>query len=399
MGQRIRQRRMRILIAEDDPAMRAALDALVASDEGLELVASVGDAEAAVAAAVEHRPDVCVLDVAMPGGGGVHATRRIRASLDGTRVVALSGMEDRETVVEMLRAGAAGYVVKGTATEEILDAIHRTARGEATLSRAVTSSVVGELSDQWARDERARRERDGIASRIRRSIEEGLLEMVLQPICELGRRRAVGYEALSRFHLEPQQPPNVWFAEAAEVGLLAELEMAAVESALALLPSLAPTTFLTVNVSPATAATTELLEAVSRTRAAGRVVIEITEHAPIDDYEQMGQALARLRRQGVRVAIDDAGAGFASLRHIVRLAPELIKIDGALTRDITASRTQRALTSALIAYARETGTEIVAEGLETDAQIAELRKLGVGWGQGYRLGRPAPPAVQAERHG
>jgi EAL domain-containing protein (putative c-di-GMP-specific phosphodiesterase class I) len=91
------------------------------------------------------------------------------------------------------------------------------------------------------------------------------------------------------------------------------------------------------------------------------------------------------------VAIDDAGAGFASLRHILRLRPDVIKIDGALTRHVDVDQGQRALASALIAFARETGTRIVAEGLETDAQVRVLQGLGVELGQGFRLGRPAAP--------
>src|SRR3954469_14651713 len=139
---------LRVVLAEDDPDMRALLGAIIAGDEALELVAATPDAEAAIEAARAHQPDVCVLDVAMPRGGGPHAARGIRAACPATRLVVLSGRDDRRagretpgggglwgrdaraTVVEMLRAGAAGYVVKGASPAEIVDTVRRTARGE-----------------------------------------------------------------------------------------------------------------------------------------------------------------------------------------------------------------------------------------------------------------------------
>ena len=380
----------RVLIAEDDPAMRTALASLIGSDPRLQLVGSAPDAEAAIVAARQLRPDVCVVDVSMPGGGGRHATREIRAAVPEARVLALSGREDRSTVVDMLRAGAAGYVVKGTDADELLDAIHRTARGRATLSRTVTEGVVGELAEHLARDEDTRRERAGVAERIQRTIDHRLLVMALQPICELGSREPIGFEALARFALAPARTPDVWFAEAAEVGLQLDLEIAAVEAALETLPALAPTMFLSVNVSPETIVCPRFLRTILGTGLGEQIVVEVTEHAPIADYDAVNAAMDRLRAHGVRLAVDDAGAGFASLQHIVRLAPDLIKIDGELTRNVDSDRSRRALTSALIAFAHETGATIVAEGLETNDQIETLRELGVRIGQGFQLGRPTP---------
>jgi EAL domain-containing protein (putative c-di-GMP-specific phosphodiesterase class I)/CheY-like chemotaxis protein len=390
-------RPLRVLIAEDDEGMRAALEALLAGDEDVELVASVGDAQAAIDAAERCEPDVCVLDVSMPAGGGPRAARGIRAVRPGCRLVALSGREDRETVVEMLRAGVAGYVVKGAVPAEILSAVRAAARGESPLSPAVTGGVVDELSSHLARDERREERLRTIAERVEATLARGLLAMVFQPICDLASHEAIGFEALARFELEPVRTPDVWFAEAAEVGLLVELELTAVRAALGALPALADEAFLAVNVSPSTLCGPELLDVIRDTRDAERIVLEATEHAPIDDYELATRALEALRAHGVRLAVDDAGAGFASLRHIVRLSPEFIKIDGTLTRRVDADRSQRALTKALIAFAGETDATIVAEGLETDDQVTALRELGVTLGQGYRLGRPGPLRHARER--
>ena len=392
---------LRVLVAEDDPGMRRALSALVDADPAMSVVAAVAGADEAIAAAGEHDPDVCVVDVAMPGGGGPRATRELRRRRPDARVLALSGREDRATVVDMLRAGAAGYVVKGTGPEDLLEAIRRTARGEVTLSAAVTQGVVGELTDRLTHDEREEQRRRAAAGRIRRTIDGGLLEMRFQPICDLRTHAAVGFESLARFEITPPERPDRWFTEAAEVGLSLELELTAVRAALGALPRLPPGAYLTVNVSPGAVVAPAFLSALLGTGLGHRVVVEVTEHAPIDDYDAVTAALGRLRAHGVRLAVDDAGAGFASLRHILRLAPDVIKIDGALIREIHRDRSQRALTSALISFARETGATIVAEGIETDVQLATLRELGVSYGQGYRLGRPAPlvelPSAEALR--
>jgi len=386
----VSDRAIRVLIAEDDDGMRAALEALVGSDATLELVASACDARTAIVAAERTAPDVCVIDVTMPGGGGVHATREIRAALPDARVVVLSGREDRETVLAMLRAGATGYVVKGSEPEEVLEAIRRTSRGESTLSRAVTDGVVGALTATFARDEDAERRRERLVERLRAAIDGDLLAMAYQPIVDLRTRRTVGFEALARFQADPPRPTDEWFREAGEVGLLLELELAAVRRGLRALDRLADGTYLTVNASPSTLLAPRFLSTLFSTGAGERLVVEVTEHAPIQDYDAVGAALGRLRAHGVRLAVDDAGAGFASLRHIVRLAPDIIKIDGALTREVDRDRSQRAVTSALISFARETGATIVAEGLETEDQIRCLTGLGVRLGQGFRLGRPAP---------
>ena len=117
-------------------------------------------------------------------------------------------------------------------------------------------------------------------------------------------------------------------------------------------------------------------------------MVEITEQAPIDSYEEFAAALAPLRRRGLRLAIDDLGAGFASLMHLLRLEPDLIKLDRALIADIERHRMTRALAVALTSFALETGMLIVAEGIETELQRALLTALGVSLGQGYLLGRP-----------
>jgi signal transduction histidine kinase len=150
-----------VLIAEDEPAVREALADLIRTDQRLVLIGAAGDADQAIDLAREHHPDVALLDVKMPSGGGPRASREIRVLSPETRVVALSAYEDRATVLEMLRAGAAGYLVKGTSAGEIVEAISRSVRGQASLSTEVTAEVLHELVDLLNRTERmARRLQD-----------------------------------------------------------------------------------------------------------------------------------------------------------------------------------------------------------------------------------------------
>ena len=252
----------------------------------------------------------------------------------------------------------------------------------------MTGDVIQELTEQtrtgWLSEERARSREE----RVRRAVEEGVLRMVFQPICTLAGE-TVGAEALSRFDCEPRQGPERWFAEAAEAGLELELELAAVRAALAALPSLPGSLYLAVNVSPSTLASTALRPLLEQTDGA-RVVVEVTEHARIDDYESLRESLAALRAIGTRIAIDDAGAGFASLRHILRLAPEFIKLDRTLINGIEANSSLQALAAGLTSFAQRIDATIIAEGIERAPEVEMLAELGVRYGQGYFFARPAP---------
>lgn len=249
--------------------------------------------------------------------------------------------------------------------------------------------VVQELSEQLRREELALEERRARRERLHRAVAGEGLSLVFQPIFDLRARRPVGMEALARFSLEPIRSPAAWFSEAAEEGLGVELELAAIRLALSHLDRIPAEAYLSLNLSHATLRSERAAELLSAADGP-RLVVEITEHEPVDDYERLAEALAGLRRLGVRIAIDDAGAGFASLRHTLRLEPDLIKLDISLTRDIDADRRRRALASALTSFAEEMGMAIVAEGIETQAELDALLRLGVGFGQGFFLAKPAP---------
>jgi EAL domain-containing protein (putative c-di-GMP-specific phosphodiesterase class I) len=381
---------VRVIVADDDPDIQRLLADMI-TDHGLALVGSAGCAEDAIELAVRERPDVALIDVRMPGDGLVAAVG-IRRRAPATRVVALSSEDNRSTVVAMLEAGAVGYLLKDAPTTTIIESILRASSGEGSLAGGVMAGVVEELIERRADQRRTEAHRRETIAQIQRAVDEpeGLV-IHLQPICSLGQGTVVGFEALSRFGVSPMQPPDAWFADAEQVDLRIDLELLAVERALALLPKLPPGTSLAVNASPTTATSDGFSRLIERCEAPTRVVVEITEAAPIDDYERFGASMRRVRKRGVRLAIDDAGAGFASLRHILNLVPDLIKLDGTLTAGIEGDRARQALAAALISFAGHLGASIVAEGIESRGQLAALRTLGVEQGQGYYICRPQPP--------
>jgi len=332
--------------------------------------------------------------VRMPGGGGTRVAREMARVSPRTRIVALSAHDDRASVSEMIRAGALSYVVKGAPVEEIVEAVERASRGLASLSGDAAAGVRRDLEEQLGRRERREEEGRRRLERIRAALEPGAIVPVFQPIVDLVSTRVVGYEALSRFQLEPRRGPDVWFAEASEVGLHEELEYAAIRLATDRFDDLPAGAYLSLNLSPSSCLS-ERLEHVLLGLPAERVVIEVTENAPVPDYEALRAGLQPLKAIGGRLAIDDAWAGFASLRHIVRLAPDIIKLDVALTRDVDTDRARRAMAAALVSFATEMGIVIVAEGIETQAEFDTLRALGVRYGQGFFLGRPGELPVAA----
>lgn len=223
--------------------------------------------------------------------------------------------------------------------------------------------------------------------RIQQVLDQDELSIVVQPIIRIADHRLLGFECLSRFVGPEDWTPDIWFKMAASVGLGVELEMRAIQKGLVLLDQFPRDLYLTFNVSPDTVTSGALAQAIA-IKHAKRVVVEITEHASVDDYGALCSALNDLRVNGIRLAVDDAGAGYASLRHILALQPDIIKLDISLTHNIQDDLARNALAAALVHFGRETNSQILAEGVETADELEALRKLGVGTAQGYFLGRP-----------
>jgi EAL domain-containing protein (putative c-di-GMP-specific phosphodiesterase class I) len=382
--------RIRVLIADDEESVLDVLNALMAAESDLEVAGSARDAETAIQIATREQPDVAILDVRMPGGGGPRAAREILRRSPASKIIALSAHEEVDSVLEMLRAGALGYVVKGDSTDEIVRAIHRSLEQQGTFSSQVTGDMAHALAEQLHMvSQGAQQRRQVLEDRIARVLDgDGdELFMAYQPIFDLQDGGVVGLEALARFTSPPDRLTDTWLAEAQAVGRLLELEMACLRAALRDLERLPEEAYLSLNVSPATAVAPVLHEVLDGLPAE-RLVLEMTEHARVDDYPALKAALGGFRKRGIRLAIDDAGAGFASLRHIVLLHPDFIKLDLTLTRDVHVDETRRALVVALVAFGSQIGASLVAEGVETAEQLATLRQAGVQFGQGFHLALP-----------
>lgn len=235
----------------------------------------------------------------------------------------------------------------------------------------------------------AEREVEAMRRRIGAILEGQQIETALQPVVQLATGRVLGVEALSRFGAAG--PPDVVFDEAHRAGLGERLETMAVSHAWHALGILDPAQYLAVNLTPqvamALADVTVVEEHVDVPWA--QVVVEITEHAAVDCYARLRRSLAPARALGLRLAIDDAGAGYASLHHVVELRPDIIKIDRSLVDNMATDSSRRSVVNAFVALAADLGATTVAEGVERPADLRVAFELGVGAAQGYLLGRPS----------
>ena len=213
------------------------------------------------------------------------------------------------------------------------------------------------------------------------------LTHLFQPVFDLTSGECFAVEALARFSGHPRRTPDAWFAEAHAMGVGVELEVVSVKKALAAMSRLPAGIAMCVNAGPEAMGCDEVRQLVAACDSR-RVVMELTEQVKVDDYPQLSHALKQLRLMGLRLAIDDTGAGFASLAHILKLAPDLIKLDRELTCGIDHDPVRSALGAALVSFASRTGAEIIAEGIETASELEVLRGLGIRYGQGFLLCRP-----------
>lgn len=255
----------------------------------------------------------------------------------------------------------------------------------ADMHRKYLSVVAEVVAGQLERSEQERAVAVEAARLIEALLEQRAFHAVFQPIVELQTGRVVGVEALTRFTMDAEIGPDGWFGRASAAGAAVELELAALDLALARIDSVPHDAYLSVNLSPAavTSAVPALLKAAER-----RLVLEVTEHEQIPDYDAFIAVVEELRAAGVRLAVDDAGAGYASLRHVLRLRPDVVKLDNSLTRGIENDVALQVLARSLVEFATELGANVVAEGIESAAQLEVLTSLGVRYGQGYYLGRP-----------
>jgi EAL domain-containing protein (putative c-di-GMP-specific phosphodiesterase class I) len=340
-------------------------------------------------------PDLVLLDLHMPHIDGIEFLRRMHARQRGhgfVPVLVLTADSAADALKNVLRAGANDFLSKPIDLDELLLRVQNLLSIRLCYQELVchNAALARELRTRVHVDDRRAADRTRVIRATRDVIERGGPSMVFQPFVDLTTGLPLGVEALARFGTEPRRGPDQWFNDAAAVGLGAELELSALEAALSQRVQLHPSWVLAVNVSPSTLFTPQFSELVRDIDVRG-ISFEITEHQPIDDYQALRLITDDLHQRGAHITVDDAGAGYASLRHILKLHPDVIKLDISLTRGIDGDPVKYALASSLLRFAEQVSAEIIAEGIETERELDVLRELGIHAGQGFYLGGPARP--------
>ena len=262
------------------------------------------------------------------------------------------------------------------------------------------AKVLHDLQQRALTAEEALQERRALRTAVDVVLSGAGRHPVLQPIIDLTTGRVFAAEGLTRFTAaSPAQPgasavrsPAQWFDDASRLELREDLDLATAEAVLDLLHTVPEDVAVTINLAPATLVSERVVDLLAG-RELHRIVVEITEHARVDDYGALAAALRPYRDRGLRLAVDDAGAGYASLCHVLSVDPDLVKIDMALTRGADTDIARRTLLSALAAFADGVGCRLIAEGVETDAELATIADCGISLVQGYLL---APPSAEPE---
>lgn len=299
-----------------------------------------------------------------------------RRSEPGYRRLAANGLRQLAFVPIEREDGVAALLVAGTANPDLDlgDRLHTLGEFAAHASALIGPAL------------RARSERELLRDRIKDTIDRRAFSAVFQPIVDLETRVVLGYEALTRF--DDGTPPDRMFADATACGMSVALETATLQAAMTASAPLPANRFIDLNVSPELVLAEEPLR--THLRDWGfNVVLEITEHVAITDYPALRAAFASLG-DNVQVAVDDAGAGYASLRHITELRPQFVKLDRGLIVGIDSDLIRQALITGMVHFTDGVGSLLIAEGVETEAERATLRALGVRAAQGYLFARPQP---------
>jgi len=382
-----------VLVVDDNLANVQLLVALL-ERAGLRGVRSATTAEDALLLARASEPDVILLDLHMPKTDGYAVLEELSAGEgnDYLPILVLTADTTKDAAHRALALGARDFLTKPfDATEVVLRV--RNLLETRFLYKALrqhNATLADELARRSEAEQNLKRIHDEHVGRIEAELDcDGTMSVVFQPIVELATRNTVGLEALSRFAGEPLRSPDLWFEEATSVGLGPELEMKAVRRAVAQLQRIPGDEFLAVNVSPELVLSRKLDELVDDA-ICPRLVLELTEHVAVDDYGPIHDRMAPLRDRGARVAVDDTGAGFSSLRHILLLQPEIIKLDRSLTRGVDEDLARRALAASLVAFAKDIGASLIAEGVETAGELETMERLGAHWVQGFHIAMPEP---------
>ncbi len=365
-----------VLLVEDDELVARAFSRLL-QRRGHEVTISPS-AEEGVVRMQSKQFDVVVSDIMMPGGGGIAMLRAVHALDADLPVILMTGCPTLESAMQAVESGALKYLMKPL----------------------VEGSLESAVDDAALRFRLARRRRDALATEdegvgtrvaLSQSFESAMAQlwMAYQPIISWSRQQQFGFEALVRTAETAFPHPGVLLAAAEDLQALDRLGRAiraGVASSLAAFPA-GGSAFVNLHAQDLS---DEALYAVDAplTQFAPRVVLEITERASIDHVKDLQAKVSRLRALGFRIAIDDLGAGYSGLTTIAQLEPDIVKLDMSLVRGVATERTKRKLVSSIVGVCRDLNIEVIAEGIETQAERDTLVELGCDLFQGYLFGRP-----------
>jgi EAL domain-containing protein (putative c-di-GMP-specific phosphodiesterase class I)/CheY-like chemotaxis protein len=378
---------MSVLIVDDNPSNVALLQALL-DEQGLFRVYTETDPRQVPRQLAQNDPDLVLLDLHMPHVDGHEVLTQIKLYAAGSFLPVLVLTADTTTSARdrALGQGAQDFLTKPLDAGETALRIANLLRTRQLFTTLRQARLLETPSPDTDDTEPQTRERILSVLRTRG------VTPVYQPVVDVHTLAPVGYEGLSRFPGTGHGGPDRWFGDAFGVGLGVELEWLAASKVLNFLdtlPAEEPDAFLAVNMSPASVLHL-LTHQLCDPALYPKLVIELTEHVPVEDYAAVHASLATMRERGSRLAADDLGSGYAGFRHLIRLQPDIIKLDISLVRGIHRNKGQRALASALVAFAADVGARVIAEGVEERGELEALQDIGVPWAQGYFLGRPAP---------
>jgi EAL domain-containing protein (putative c-di-GMP-specific phosphodiesterase class I)/CheY-like chemotaxis protein len=367
----------RVLVADDDPIVRALCDRTLRGEGWTVVLATDGDEAVELAARERDALDCIVSDVNMPGAGGFEVLRRMREHDEDVPVLLMTADPSLDGALLAIEGGAVSYLIKPFAPDALCEAVARAARRHGvSRMRRRGFSLIDDSED-----------RAGLEARFARALEQ--LWMAFQPIVDVGGRGRFAYEALLRTEEETLRRPDVFLGVAERLGRIQEVGRR-VRGAVAARAKDAPAdALLFVNVHGLELNDEELYSPTSPlSQQASRVVLEITERVALDGVPDAAARIAMLRRLGFRIAVDDLGAGYAGLASLAALEPEVVKLDMSLVRDIERHPTKRRVVGAMATLTRELGASVVAGGVETEAERAAVRDAGVTLIQGWLIGRP-----------
>ena len=365
----------RVLVVDDDPAMRRVC-ARTLGGEGWEVVVvDGGKAALACVADASAAFDCVVSDVHMPEMDGFALIAEIHHHDDDLPVLLMTGDPSLDGAVRAIDNGAVSYLSKPFDHETLGAAVARAARrhGVARMRRRAASSSDAETNDT--------------AERFDSALAQSW--MAFQPIIDIATHRTFAYEALVRTDEESLKRTDVLIATAERLGRIHDLGRTVRAAVARAAPHIPGDVLIFVNVHALELTDEDLFsERCALAPFASRVVLEITERIGLDPVAGPVR-VAMLRQCGYRIAVDDLGAGYAALGALATLEPEIVKLDMSLIRGLELHATKRRVVGAIATLCRELGSRVIAEGVETEAELAAVRELGVDLIQGYLLARPA----------